>query len=220
VSIQKQCADCLRDSYAVLTGKKLLSGHAHELAAAFFGYGTAAALQSEVIYPLSELIAADILIPDIARMDARRGQLVGLPADLPDSRELARTLSEMLKSGGHFAGQVWDSEYLSDDINGYVQQDPMLIEDALSGQMAETNAYFDELYLDEVDIEVTHEVMVATITGSLNGEQDQDRAFHGDKIAFTSVMTMNRVAGRSAYSKPDFDTSGEVDDAMYYDPEP
>jgi hypothetical protein len=54
----------------------------------------------------------------------------------------------------------------------------------------------------------------------LNGDQDQDRAFHGDKINFTSIMTMYRVAARIAYQNPDFETSGGVDDSMYYEDQP
>ena len=47
-----------------------------------------------VAYPLSELNQADIVIPDIARMDARRLQLVGLPEDIPESRELANDMGK------------------------------------------------------------------------------------------------------------------------------
>lgn len=99
-------------------------------------------------------------------------------------------------------------------------EDPMLIEDALSGEIASTNAFFDELYIDEVAVEVTDDAFVATLTGSLNGDQDQDRAFHGDKINFTSIMTMYRIAARTAYQEPDFETSGGVDDSMYFEDEP
>jgi len=215
--IHKLCADRLRDSYRALTGNKLGAGHAHEITAAYFGYVTAAALRTEAQYPLSELSQADILIPDIARMDVRRSQLTGLPQDLPSSRELASDISTLLKEIGNFSGQIWDAEYLSDDINGFVQNDPMLIEGDLSGDIAQTNASFDELYLDEVEVETNDDGLVATIEGSLNGEQDQDRVFHGDKIKFTSIMTMDRVAGRVAYTSPEFETTGGVDDSMYYD---
>ena len=61
--------------------------------------------------------------------------------------------------------------------------------------------------------------MTATLSGSLNGQQDWDRAFHGDKIGFTSIMTMYRVAGRIAYMEPNFDTGGAIDDSAYYDEE-
>jgi hypothetical protein len=30
-------------------------------------------------------------------------------------------------------------------------------------------------------------------------------------------MTMGRVAGRVAYTSPEFETTGGVDDSMYYD---
>ncbi|WP_209000759.1 hypothetical protein [Labrenzia sp. DG1229] len=95
----------------------------------------------------------------------------------------------------------------------------MTIEDALSGEIASTNAYFDELYIDEVVVDFTDDALIATLSGSLNGEQDWDRAFHGNKINFTSEMTMYRVAARVAYQEPDFDTGGSVDNS-YYDEEP
>ncbi len=95
----------------------------------------------------------------------------------------------------------------------------MMIEDDLSSEIATTNAYFDELYIDEVALDIGQDALVALISGSLNGETDQDRAFHGDSIAFTTVMTFQRVAGRVAYEKPELETSGAVDMSKYYDDE-
>ena len=43
--------------------------HAHELVAAFFGYGTAAALRAEAKFPLTAIDEARHLIPDLRRMD-------------------------------------------------------------------------------------------------------------------------------------------------------
>lgn len=219
MSIQKECADRLRETYRNLTGSKLKSGHAHELVAAYFGYGTAAALQAEAEYPVDAIEAAAVLIPDLALMDRRREELNQLPADLQPVDDLAREITEYLVNEGYFSGKVWHARDLSDEINSYVMEDPMLIEDALSGEIASTNAYFDELYIDEVAVDVTDDAFVATLTGSLNGEQDQDRAFHGDKINFTSIMTMYRIAARIAYQEPDFETGGSVDDSMYYEDE-
>lgn len=219
MSIQKECADRLRETYRALSGKKLRSGHAHELVAAYFGYGTAAALQSDAVFPLSSLDEAEILIPDIQGMDSRRVELAQLPADLPSSKDLADVISLRLEENGHFSGEIWDATYLSDDINGYIQRDPMVIEDELAGEIATTNAYFDELYIDETDVAFHEDSLVATLTGSLNGEQDQDRASHGDKIKFTSIMTMRRVASRIGYFNPEFETGGSVDDSIYRDPE-
>ena len=220
MSIQKECADRLRETYRNLTGSKLKSGHARELVAAYFGYGTAAALQAETEYPVEAIETAAILIPDLALMDRRREELNQLPSDLQPVDNLAREISAYLLDEGYFSGKVWYARDLSDEINSYVMEDPMLIEDALSGEIASTNAFFDELYIDEVAVEVTDDAFVATLTGSLNGDQDQDRAFHGDKINLTSIMTMYRVAARNAYQKLDFETSGGVDDSMYFEDQP
>jgi len=150
-------------------------------------------------------------------MDQRRGQLNQLPHDLRTVDDLAADISTYLVEEGYFSEKVWQTRDLSDEINIRVMDDPMIIEDALSGEIASTNAYFDELYIDEVVVDVTEDALVATLSGSLNGEQDQDRVFHGDKINFTSVKTMFRVAGRVAYQQPEFETGGSVDLSMYYD---
>ncbi|WP_261337791.1 hypothetical protein [Rhizobium leguminosarum] len=217
MSIQKDCADHLRATYRNMTGEKLRSGHAHELVAAYFGYGTAAALQVDVTFPLSSLEEAEILIPDIDGINRRRTELSNVPAAVPEGRALAKIISESLEAAGHFTGEIWDSTYLSDDINDFIQRDPMVIENQLAGEIATTNAYFDELYIEETSVESHDDSLVATLSGSLNGEQDQDRAFHGDKIKFTSIMTMRRAASRVGYFEPEFETGGSVDDSMYYE---
>ncbi len=92
-----------------------------------------------------------------------------------------------------------------------------MIMDDLSGRMAETNAYFDELDVQEVDLDIGDDALVANVSGSLNGETDPDKSFFGDKIAFDTIMTFQRVAGRIAYSEPDLETSGDIDMLGYYD---
>jgi hypothetical protein len=217
MTIHKQCADHLRAKHAALTGSKLSSGHAHELVAAYFGYGTGAALRAEARYPLAELPRADILIPDLVLMETRRDAIANLPADLPDVDTLSMWVSECLCDGGHFSGLEWFTRDLGEYIDtDFLQKDPMLIEDALSGEIASTNAFFDELYIEDVEIDDGKDVLTATVEGALNGENDQDRAFHGDSIAFSSVITFDRVAGRVAYATPRVETSGAVDESRYY----
>jgi hypothetical protein len=63
------------------------------------------------------------------------------------------------------------------------------------------------------------DAFTAMISGSLNGKNDPDKPFHGDKIAFETLMTFSRVAGRVAYSDPELETSGEIDMSDYYDDE-
>jgi hypothetical protein len=169
------------------------------------------------LYPVRRLPQADILIPDLALMDVRRSQLNGLPADLPDSGTLASGLCDVLSALDHFSGEVWNSRDLPDEVNGYVQRDPMMIEEALAGEIAVTNAFFDELYLDEVFPETNADGLMVTINGSLNGTSDEDRVFSGDKIIFSTLMTFDRVAGRVAFASPELETSGYVDQSYYDD---
>jgi hypothetical protein len=220
MSHHKGCADVLRANYYNLTDNKLGSGHAHELVAAFFGYKTAAALQAERRFTLTRLGQAEILIPALDIMDARIATLSGLPSDLPAVDTLVAWLCAHLKDQGHVTGEIWRSRPTSDDVDAFIQADPLRIEDALAGEIATTNAYFDEVYVEACAFLPDEDALVVTVEGALNGENDEDRAFHGDKIAFTTVMTFERVAGRIGYRRPEMETTGSVDDAMYYDVDP
>ncbi|OJU34984.1 MAG: hypothetical protein BGN99_24775 [Alphaproteobacteria bacterium 65-37] len=220
MTIQKDCADHLRSTYT--TGSsKLRAGHAHEIVASYFGYGTAAALQAESAYPLAALDEASVLIPAIPLMEQRMQQLKGLPTNLPGADELAKRLSAYLVQHNHFSGQVWHTHKLEEFIEEeFIQDHSLAIMDDLSGEMAETNAYFDELYVEQVTISEAPESVVATVSGHLNGENDPDKPFSGDSIAFTTTVTLERVAGRTAFLSPELDSGGTVDDKDYYDPEP
>jgi hypothetical protein len=157
-------------------GIELLAGHAHELVAAFFGYPTASALQAETEYPLEELDQAKFMVADLALMDQRRAQLVGLPSGLPSSDEMARALADHYRTG-HFRGIAWVARDLAEQVQIYIDENPLLIEDDLGGPMAETNAYFDELYVPDASVDITRDAIIAEASGSLNGTNDEDRAF-------------------------------------------
>lgn len=217
MSLPKDCADHLRSTYETLTGKKLGSGHAYEIVAAFFGYGTASALQAERRFPLSALPEAEILIPDLSLMDRRVRQIQKQLVGPPDVNGFASILGAFIVTSGHFVGEVWMARNLDDEVNGYVQRNASEIEEALSGEMASTNAYFDEIYIDKYDYRPEPETLVVTVSGSMDGENDPDSVYHGDKILFTSELTFERVAGRIAYALPEFDTGGGIDTEGMYD---
>ena len=211
-TIEKVCADLLRSTYSNLPGGKLRSGHAHEIVAAYFGYNAAAALQAEHKYPLTALNEAEILIPDLHTMDKRVLQLNALPAGFPSVNELAATLTCFLRGQKYFSGDVWMTRELEEYINvSFIQDDLAMIEDDLSGEIATTNAYFDELYVEEVDLCFDVDTLVANVSGSLNGENDPDRVYYGDSINFKTDMTFQRVAARVAFLRPELETSGAID---------
>jgi hypothetical protein len=218
MSIHKDCADHLRSTYSN-GGNKLGAGHAHELVAAYFGYTNAAALRTEAKYPVADLGDASILIPNIPLMEKRMGELKGLPP-LPSADELASNLSAFLVSNGDFSGEVWHTRKLEQYIEeSFIQDQFLSILDDVSGETASTNAYFDELIVDEVEVSATTDAVMVKVSGDLNGENDPDKPFSGDKIVFTTDITLQRVAGRVAFMSPELETSGAVDDSDYYDEE-
>jgi hypothetical protein len=214
--VQKDCADYLRTDLYKSKGHKLGSSHAHELVAAFFGYPTAAALIAEVNYPLANLAQAEVLMPNLHMMDQRVQQLNGLLPHLLDVDDLATKLCAFLKAQQHFSGDVWQTRDFEEHINvHFIQKNPMMIEEALTSQVALTNAHFDELYVEEVTLGSYKDDLVATVTGSLNGQHDEDRVFYGDKVNFETLITFTRVAGRAAYRKPKLETDGALDTSFY-----
>ena len=215
MSIHKECVDALRAKYRALTGNKLVAGHAHEIVASYFGYRTAAALRAETKYPLASLEEADVLMPALAVMDQRITELQGIPNDLPTVDELASQISEVLVEAGHFSGKIWSNRNIAEEVSTYAYENPLTILDELSSEMATTNAYFDGFYIDEADVSSNEEGLTVTLTGTAEGEQDQDRVYFGDKINFTTYVTFDLVAGRVAYREPEFDTGGSVDDSYY-----
>ncbi|MCW5704524.1 MAG: hypothetical protein KIT82_18300 [Bradyrhizobium sp.] len=219
VPLYTDCARFLRATYNNLPGGRLGAGHAHELVAAYFGYSDGSALRAESKYPLTASDEADILIPDIPRMAARMHQLA-LPAGMPAAGDVAAALTGFLTSGNHFTGRVWLTDNLEEYIGEtFIQENAMIVMDELSGEMASTNAYFDELYPEEVSLDHGSDELIATVTGSLNGENDPDRPFSGTSISFESVITFPRVAGRVFYASPEIATGGAVADKDMRDPD-
>ncbi|MBX9644239.1 MAG: hypothetical protein K2W91_09105, partial [Novosphingobium sp.] len=153
MSVHKDCADNLRARFRALTGLKLGSGHAHEIVAAYFGYGTGSALRLEGIYPLDELWRAEILIPDLALMERRLFLLTDLPDELPGADVLADWIGESLQEARHFTGAIWHTRDIADYIGSvFVHEHPHQIMDAMSSEMAVTNALWPAAGLMDTEI--------------------------------------------------------------------
>lgn len=89
--------------------------------------------------------------------------------------------------------------------------------DTLSGVMAETNAYFEEAYFEEVEIDHSDGGVSITATGKYYGSNDLDRPFSGDTIDMTATITLDRVAGQTCFQEEEFSVAGEVNDDWYED---
>lgn len=220
IDLSKLCADFLRQNHAHQSVEKLKASHARELVAAFFGYKSHAALMAEKNYPLVQLEEALIFIPDIPLMNDRRSKLNGLPNDLIQSIELAKLLSDMLANEGLCGGDVWLYETLETYIIEVLLPDcQSLIDDQLSGVMAETNAgFFDTLYYENVQIEDRGDELVAIAKTQYKGEPLDDKPFCGDTLDIVVQVKLPRMAGKRGFYDFELEAGGGINDD-WVDPE-
>ena len=106
-NISKLCADSLRTLVKKKYGVKLKAAHAHELAAAYFGYSSKNAMLADTKYPITNLAQAEIIVmtsDDV--VDRRRNDLQGLSSELPDSYTLGGAVYTSL-----FSDEWWGSQH-------------------------------------------------------------------------------------------------------------
>ena len=210
-NISKSCSDFLSDDYHTKTEGKLKSSHSREITAALFGYKSHAALLSEKKYPLVDIEKVAIFVPDVKLLEDRRTSLNNLPSDLSPSMELASLIVSHLKYDHNFNGKTW----LYDSLENYVIEELVIensniIDDELSGVMAETNAYFEEIHLENAEIFDNEDHLEVIADGSYNGTSDQDKAFCGDKIDLRVKVKLFRIAGPRGFYDFEISASGSV----------
>ncbi|EAS50793.1 conserved hypothetical protein [Aurantimonas manganoxydans SI85-9A1] len=218
MNIHKSCVDHLR-AFCTSSGIGPLSaGHAHEFVAAFCGHSTAAGLRAEKKCALVNLPEADVIIPDYAMIALRISQIPSLAAVAPHVERIVRSLCEHLVSEGHFTGKVWDESDLIDLVESHIIPEyGSQILDGLAGEMATTNAYFEGIDVNDVEIRKSEDGVQLIINGTLDGENDPDKPFTGTSIKFEAVVNLDCVAGRFGFSAPEIELGGEVDMSGYYD---
>ncbi|WP_339718679.1 hypothetical protein [Marinomonas primoryensis] len=218
--LSKLCADFLRNNHASQSTEKLKASHARELVAAFFGYKSHAALMAEKTYPLDQLEEVDIFIPDVPLMNDRRSRFNGLPNDLTQSIDLAKFLAEKLADEGLCAANIW----IYDTLESYMAEVFLpdcqsLIDNQLSGAMAETNAeFFDSPYYENVQIEDRGDELVVIAKTKYKGEPLEDKPFCGDTLDMVVQVTFPRMASKRGFHEFELEVGGSVNDD-WADPE-
>lgn len=213
--IYELCARDLRDNLLLPNGNKIRASHSFEIAAAFFGYRSYAALRSDRQYHISNILYAEYVFPDVAKIELRVRQFYS------DDFErfcfsIASHISNYLTNVFGFRGKIWISENLEEMIVAELVHDEFsAIEDAVSGEMATTNAYYDELYFEEADVDLQNGLLSFSTNGSFNGEQDWDRAFYGNSINISIDGTLEQVAGTSCFANLEMEIDGSVDDSYH-----
>jgi hypothetical protein len=215
VTLHKLIADNLRAS-AGASGRTLGSGHAHELVAAYLGYGSAAALRADGTSAYDDLDEAAVLVPGIALLEARHARILGSAPDAPPPAEVARAITDFLVARGHFSGTAWLERDPADRIREMIDDDPSLILDDVADTMAETNAYFDEVDVGAVTMSRDDDgTLRFGVSGAVSGENDPDRSYFGDRILFGTTVTLHPAAGRIGFAEPEWETGGDVDKSYH-----
>jgi len=196
-------------------GDKIKSAHSYELVAAYFGYKSYSALRADHNYPLRNIESAEYVFPEITKLELRTQQFYGTQVERY-SYIIARHISDFLSSAIGLQAKIWICENLEEMIVAeLVHAEFSNIEDAVSGEMATTNAYYDELYFEEASVFIQQGVLSFTTDGDLNGEQDWDRAFYGDKINISIAGTMEQVSGTTCFTNLKMEIDGAVDHSHF-----
>ena len=187
--ISKICADSLRTFTTEKYHINLKATHAHELAAAYFGYASKNAMLADTKYPVSNLDQADIIvmIPD-EFIDQRRKDLIGLSYELPDSYALGEAVYASL-----FSDDWWASPY--PPFRSFEKLAKYLVENSDAYQNA-FKFYRDKPIHHFVDVKISENDVLLTV---FHAHQDSTGEMLG-----TGQTTINlpRVAGHIGYGKP------------------
>lgn len=205
----KLCSDFLREGYPGLK-----ASHARELVAAFFGYKSHAALLADTGCSAEFVDQAAIIMraPAIDMLYERKERLNELSGNVPLPEELTDELIQFLQDDDLFTGEVWDCDDLEEFIlekflPEHVEPD---LDVELAEVIAETNAYFDDVDYDKVEVDEDKNGMTIKVTGTYSGTTHEDMAFCGDTIDFEVEIYLARAAGRIGYEEPEIEVRGAV----------
>lgn len=188
--ISKLCADSLRTLASEEYGVKLKSAHAHELVAAYVGYGSKNALLADENHPISALFRAEIVVTMSDEfLNERRMVLQELSPDLPDNSILYEAIRSVLVA----------NEWLKSPFP------PFSDFEKLARSLLARSSQYDAAFYFHREIPMDHFVSVKDEEDSLlltvvhaHAPQSEDSLANG----YTTI-TLPRVAGRIGFGAPE-----------------
>jgi hypothetical protein len=200
-------------------GGKLPRSHIHEVSAALLGYGTYAGLLTAG--SIDDLEGADHVVLQAEDALGRAQKL--MPNDVAAAVVEVATAA-MVSSAARTNPNVRvhaDFAAFRDDLFDDAQQ-RVDVSDELGTAFADTNAYVDEVYADDVDfsepLRDARDAWVATVSGTLSGEQDPERPYHGHEGTFEARYLFDKV-DRVGLCIADVEIAAGVDQDSWRDDE-
>lgn len=186
----KLCADSLRTLASEEYGVKLKPTHAHELVAAFFGYGSKNALLADDRHPISALAQAEIVVtmPDDF-LNKRRVGLQELSPHLPENSILYEAIRSVLVANDWLRSPF----PLFSDFDKLARS---LL--ARSPQYDAAFPFYRDLPMEHfVSVEDTEEFVLLTVAHALEPRSEESL------VNGYTTITLPRVAGRIGYGAPE-----------------
>lgn len=204
-TFNKRCADTLR-VFSENQGIKLKASHAHEIVAAFFGYKSKAAMDTDNTCSMDNLSQASIyVLTPSALIDSRRECLEDLPSGMLDTYTLNEALIPVIAQayrGRIFASFTDLTEVLTSE---YLQKHGSSMLPANFGPFEKAPHIFSRpIFEFNPQIQKTNDGVRVTATNRYYGSVD----LHFPSVDILMSIKLQRIAGHVGYTL--LDITGEV----------
>lgn len=184
-----------------------------EAIAATFGYDSFSDILSDENFTNENLSQLKYIVYDSTELLGRLKNII-LEEDEEDYDEnwLFEHIQEVIEKKIKIRITNEDSvaEYIQEEIQ---DSDDILTHDGITGAMAETNAFFDEV--SELNVEnyaftKDRSSFEVVLTCSVSGTSDEDKMFFGDTIDVTATASLPVLIGKYGLGDYELDASGSV----------
>jgi hypothetical protein len=199
IDITKACADSLRAFTQNNYGVQLKSSHAHELVAAYLGYGSRAALLADKNFPISNLAGAEIIILNPApQIVNQRLKSLNLSSELATSEMLAEAVYAPIVTHENFSGKTYSGFREMGKIWPGIREMAIAFAEARAFEnMRDLGMNPGELdYLTDVVIKTTDADVLVKVTFDFPAKAKKPQRDSSVDI------TLPRMAGGIGYGKP------------------
>ncbi len=200
--------------HLVASGVSISIGHTQQLLAASLGYGSLAAFQASS-EETPGIAGADFVILDVAGLSARATSLGYGSA----SHQITDAIATAIKTDPEPPTVFLAPFVFIEDVAGRFANDTVMDHDAVSDAAANTNAYFEGVYLEATEPEEAlkdcREFWEIPVEGNVGMDQDPDKPFSGDNILVKGVVRVWKAGRVCLMNDMELDIGARVDDSYY-----